>query len=222
YLYDKTMANADFKKVYLIPELETRLQFCINNLKDETPVIRKKVQDDFALVKNELARELTSTGQQLPELENLTLERFNVDTYNAIYGFLESLKNVYVKRYNQADKKKEEQIELRTKSLEGGVTFAHYRERYHNEAISDLVRNTTEPHRIIEKDGKLIQKIYPIYKDPDPDHAIDFDAQFYMPQKHFLNTNIRSEEHTSELQSRENLVCRLLLEKKNLHTRALR
>src|SRR5690606_41079922 len=29
----------------------------------------------------------------------------------------------------------------------------------------------------------------------------------------------RSEEHTSELQSRENLVCRLLLEKKNLHLR---
>src|SRR5207302_2699605 len=29
----------------------------------------------------------------------------------------------------------------------------------------------------------------------------------------------RSEEHTSELQSRENLVCRLLLEKKNKHNR---
>src|SRR3712207_8608290 len=28
----------------------------------------------------------------------------------------------------------------------------------------------------------------------------------------------RSEEHTSELQSRQYLVCRLLLEKKNLHT----
>src|SRR5690606_15082750 len=28
----------------------------------------------------------------------------------------------------------------------------------------------------------------------------------------------RSEEHTSELQSRENLVCRLLLEKKNANT----
>src|SRR5690606_41988629 len=27
---------------------------------------------------------------------------------------------------------------------------------------------------------------------------------------------VRSEEHTSELQSRENLVCRLLLEKKNI------
>src|SRR5688572_31412960 len=30
-----------------------------------------------------------------------------------------------------------------------------------------------------------------------------------------LNFNIRSEEHTSELQSQSNLVCRLLLEKKN-------
>src|SRR5207302_5154299 len=29
---------------------------------------------------------------------------------------------------------------------------------------------------------------------------------------------LRSEEHTSELQSRENLVCRLLLEKKKKHT----
>src|SRR5690606_41295318 len=31
-----------------------------------------------------------------------------------------------------------------------------------------------------------------------------------------LASTVRSEEHTSELQSRENLVCRLLLEKKKL------
>src|SRR2546430_11355778 len=31
-------------------------------------------------------------------------------------------------------------------------------------------------------------------------------------------TGARSEEHTSELQSQSNLVCRLLLEKKNNHT----
>src|SRR3712207_8771413 len=31
---------------------------------------------------------------------------------------------------------------------------------------------------------------------------------------------LRSEEHTSELQSRQYLVCRLLLEKKNYHARA--
>src|SRR2546430_4075410 len=31
---------------------------------------------------------------------------------------------------------------------------------------------------------------------------------------------VRSEEHTSELQSQSNLVCRLLLEKKNIHNHA--
>src|SRR3712207_7629298 len=34
----------------------------------------------------------------------------------------------------------------------------------------------------------------------------------------FLGDTLRSEEHTSELQSRQYLVCRLLLEKKKQHT----
>src|SRR5947209_12633915 len=33
-----------------------------------------------------------------------------------------------------------------------------------------------------------------------------------------IDPHVRSEEHTSELQSRQNLVCRLLLEKKNRTT----
>ena len=47
-----------------------------------------------------------------------------------------------------------------------------------------------ETNRVIEKDGRLIQKIFPIYKDPDPEDIVDFDAQFYMPSKHFLSANI--------------------------------
>src|SRR5690606_41778727 len=39
-------------------------------------------------------------------------------------------------------------------------------------------------------------------------------AEFADTEKMIAATEARSEEHTSELQSRENLVCRLLLEKK--------
>src|SRR2546429_6313925 len=39
-----------------------------------------------------------------------------------------------------------------------------------------------------------------------------------IPGARMLKTDVRSEEHTSELQSRLHLVCRLLLEKKKKHT----
>src|SRR5690606_39313147 len=42
----------------------------------------------------------------------------------------------------------------------------------------------------------------------------DFEKYRFTIDDELKNTDIRSEEHTSELQSRENLVCRLLLEKK--------
>src|SRR5690606_40493472 len=41
-------------------------------------------------------------------------------------------------------------------------------------------------------------------------------AKYLIEQGARVDIKDRSEEHTSELQSRENLVCRLLLEKKNL------
>src|SRR5690606_40646689 len=45
----------------------------------------------------------------------------------------------------------------------------------------------------------------------DEARAADINAAFADPE---VRAVVRSEEHTSELQSRENLVCRLLLEKK--------
>src|SRR2546426_6904040 len=44
-------------------------------------------------------------------------------------------------------------------------------------------------------------------------------AYFYSPVQTAELRNVRSEEHTSELQSPCNLVCRLLLEKKKRNTR---
>src|SRR5690606_40268316 len=50
------------------------------------------------------------------------------------------------------------------------------------------------------------------------DYSTNFDqVQFFTDTLEFvfgISDLLRSEEHTSELQSRENLVCRLLLEKK--------
>jgi ABC transport system ATP-binding/permease protein len=188
YRLDKAMADADFKKVYLFPEIETKLQYCLNNYQSTDQDIRAKVVADFEVIRNEVSRLCKEMNQTLPALASLTVEKFSPSVNNDVLTYLESLKKVYMHRFNQADKRKEDMIAARTK--DNAREFTLYRERYHNDAIADLVKNISETHRIIEKDGKLIQKIYPIYKDPDPDHPIDFDAQFYMPAKHFLNRDI--------------------------------
>ncbi len=190
YLYDKIMANSDYKKVYFIPEVETKLQYCLNHFKSNDESIKLKVAEDLLIIKRELSRELEETRQNLSAMDNLAVEKFDSATYNQVSRYLESLKKFYVNRYNAADHKKEEVIMSLTSTPEKTALFNRFREAYHNEAITELVKNLTETHRIIEKDGKLIQKIYPIYKDPDPDHAIDFDAQFYMPAKHFMREDI--------------------------------
>lgn len=190
YLLDKTMANADYNKVYFIPELETKLQYCLNNFRSTDPTIRETVARDLNLVKTEVMNALEDTRQSVSAAVNLELGKFDSLTYNEVTSYLENLKKFYVKRYNAADQEREKRIFKLTETPEKEALYNKFRETYHNEAITELVKNLTETHRIIEKDGRLIQKIYPIYKDPDPAHAIDFDAQFYMPAKHFLSEDI--------------------------------
>src|SRR5690606_40059361 len=52
---------------------------------------------------------------------------------------------------------------------------------------------------------------------PHLKHYLKYDADTIAFTNVTIIDGTRSEEHTSELQSRENLVCRLLLEKKKLH-----
>src|SRR5690606_39463584 len=91
-------------------------------------------------------------------------------------------------------------------------------------------RSTLFPYTTLFRSGKIT---WEIHLRPQPRillyvllHLLTYPS--YKSQPDFLFTRgecifeslhkgkgVRSEEHTSELQSRENLVCRLLLEKKN-------
>jgi ABC transport system ATP-binding/permease protein len=191
YLYDKVMANSDFMKVYFIPKLESKLQYCLNNFQSNDPEVKETVRKNLALIRFEIGQELESVGKdKFTKLDMLVPEKFDSAVYREVAAFQETLKQFYVKRFNNADQQKEKKIFEMTKTPELEKKFDEYRDSYHNETIAELVKNTAETNRIIEMNGRLIQKIYPIYKDPEPDHMVDFSAQFYMPSKHFLRSNV--------------------------------
>lgn len=190
YPYDKIMAHADFMKIYFIPEIETKLTFCINNYHSDDPAIKETVRQNLEVIRYEIGQESAMINKPIEAIDDLTPERFDSAVYSQMSEFQAQLKKHYSRLYNAADSKKEALIRTMTDTPEKSKEFELYRQSYRNEAIADFVKNLSETHRIIEKDGRLVQKIYPIYKDPEPDHMVDFDAQFYMPAKHFLNKNV--------------------------------
>src|SRR5690606_40572067 len=69
-------------------------------------------------------------------------------------------------------------------------------------------RRRTDGNRI------LVQSRFRANLLPHINSPLKQSIQYSIGRPQFNSFQVRSEEHTSELQSRENLVCRLLLEKK--------
>ncbi|GIV36296.1 MAG: hypothetical protein KatS3mg032_0675 [Cyclobacteriaceae bacterium] len=190
YPYDKIMAEADYKKLYYLPELETRLEYCLNNMHSADNATVKQTVKNMKLLYNELSREAEAVAYHAGWINRFKSASFDSALYYNATEFIQQLKQFYSRRYNQADEAREKLISSLTDTPEKAKEFENLKLNYHNEAIAEMVKNTTDPVRIVEKNGRLIQKIFPVYKDPDPDHIVDFDAQFYMARKHFLNQNV--------------------------------
>ena len=187
YTYEKVIANADYKKVYYIPTLESKLAYNLNNMGSEDPTVQENMEKNLRILRREIAEELKIVGQdKFTSLDQLTMERFDSTVYNKTDDFLERCRHFYSNRYNKADKAKEKLVMELTDTKEKKKDFDRLKARYRNETIAEIVTNRHEPDRIVDKGDRLVQVIFPIYKDPQPGHLLDYRDQFYVPKKHLL------------------------------------
>lgn len=187
YDLDKKIAQSEYKRVYFIPALESRLANCLNNRGAWRNPHATEMVRNLDLLQNEIANELSKLGEdKLPEVKRLAIGKFDSTVYLKTSAFFSTLKQFYVNRMNQASESKENLIDSLTATPELQATYEKNKERYVNTAVAGAVKNTASVERIVEYEGKLIQKIYPIYMDEHrPDHAWDFSANLYQPTKHF-------------------------------------
>ena len=193
YEFDKVMSQADYKMIYYLPALESKLDYVRINHESQEPEVRANVSAALELVRKELTEE--AAAAQAPEaiqnkLGSLTYETYDSAVHREAHSFLRVLRKLYGNRHNAAQTKKSQHVQQMIQKLGSREAYDEYRYKHQNQSITDLVSNTADLIRIAETDNKLVQKIYPIYQDPDPNHMVDFKAQFYFPSKHFLNTTI--------------------------------
>lgn len=193
YEYDKTIANSEFKSVYHIPAIDGALDFAFVNYKSKDEGKIEEVKEKLALVRSEIGKQMQVHNvppSKFPDMENLYVEKFNKTVADNSKLFLKTVKTIYNNKLKKASRAKEKALAEMSKTAEQKEALKNLRNDNENESIIFFLKNSTAEDRLLQSDGELIQKMYPIYLDPIPSHALDFRTQFYSPTKHFAGSNI--------------------------------
>ena len=184
---DKDMANSEYKRLYYLPKLYSKLEFCNQQYLRQNLIDNEEVDYDFKLLRDELEKELKIVGKEkFTRASELNAEKFNSEVHDATRDFLDALKNYYTSIYNKGADKRDEIVRRLNETKEKSEAFNKRRQDYQNEAIGALVKNVAEPQRIVERNGSLVRKINPIYMRPsDGKGFLDFRTQFYVSEKYF-------------------------------------
>jgi len=184
---DKTAATAEYKRSYFIPRLESKLAYCINHPSDWRNSKNATLVSALDLLRNELSNELRIVGEdKLPDVDKLAINSFDSTVYINATQFVGALRVYYTRQHANAIRDKEQLVEQLTSTPEREKAYNAMREAYVNQAVSDAVENITTADRIVEFDGHLVQRIYPIFQDEHhPRYFFDFSANLFQPTKHF-------------------------------------
>lgn len=188
YPLDQVVALSNYKRLYYIPALESKLAYALNNRQHWRNPGHAGLAGALSLLRAEVGSELTLVGEdKLREVDKLAIGAFDSTVYNATARFLTTLKQYYLNKMTAASGDKERRVRELTDTPEKLAQFTAMRRRYVNATVSDAVKNTAVPDFIVEYNGRLVQRIYPIYQDEHrPRNMFDFSANLYQPSKHFL------------------------------------
>lgn len=185
YRFDKSISVAQYKKDYWMPKLESKLTKIDNGLKAGQTL--NEVSADINLLHNEIAKE----GQYNKKVKCTVLPHINTKEYNAdvvkgIKDYLKNLREYYINVQNNAFKKLDAVKVAMQKTPADKDKFIALMANCDNENLNNLVKNAGELNRCIEKDGKLIQQIDPVFQDPSESKLGR--AHFFAPRKNFMGT----------------------------------
>jgi len=186
YDVDKKIASADYQTIYYIPRLESMLEYAFTNKTAKEEEIKKDVAKNLQVLSNEIQIQLNMFGQdKFNDLGSLTPQLLDSAVFQSTREYLSTVKKIYLNRHKAAQTEKEKRIKRFTSSPKKVEAFNKLKRENINDQVNTIVFDNKEKTRILEYKGRLVQQIYPIYADPQPEGYFDFRTLFYLPKKHF-------------------------------------
>ncbi len=183
YPYNKAMSRADYKRNFWIRNLQNKVDYCERNIDNNQN--SERVAENLAVLRNEITKELNANNNVKfnTDPEMLRIDKAGPDVLEETSRYLNNLNRYYIELYNIASSRRDRIISGHMKTEEGRREYMEMKNRHHNEALSELVRNAREIDRIVEYGGELHQKIDPVYQDPE---GRFIKAHFYSPVKNIF------------------------------------
>jgi hypothetical protein len=178
---EKEVSQATFRKDYWIPEL-TKKVISTRSLLNADSTDDAKLKKQINLIRNEIERGNSFNPENaFDKVDQLTVDAINLDLLSELRTYLDQLSRYYVKKRNAIDMQKDRLIASKVKTPQERDAFNELRDDYYNESLGDLVLNSADFYRIIERNGKLIQRLHPIYQDPTGSSLLR--SHFFAPRK---------------------------------------
>ncbi len=199
YEDEKKRVNALWKKNYWLDELKKAHAFIKKNTFKED-VDKKELKERFQILKTEIDKQDASGFPIACSCtENLSYDRYvslsetdREELLQWVNAYITVTNDTLTNRFNKFNDK----VEKTKQKLSGEnlgedqedakkakkEEFRNLKNTHTNESLSDFVTNRLSTKKIINKNGELINKMSPIYFDPDPEEGF-FGAHFYAPNK---------------------------------------
>ncbi|MDH4058238.1 MAG: ABC transporter ATP-binding protein, partial [Cyclobacteriaceae bacterium] len=151
-----------------------------------------EVNNALLVLRNEINYELKKVGMNnFSDLDKLVIGKFDSTVYSNTSDFLIDLKRYYSRKHNTAMREKEELSDSMMDTPEKTAHFKKMQNTYRNRNVEEAVKNKNAVNRIVEYDGRFIQKWYAIFNDEHkPEHFFDFTANMYQPSKYFAGYTV--------------------------------
>ena len=185
YDYEKARSRGNFKRNFWCTEMKSKLESISNNLKKGEK--NSDFEKDLLVVYNEIKKEIAFLPPKMAfeHADNLTPARITPETVEAARNYIEMLRRFYIDYYNNADSRRNALIEKLQK--ENGNLYLKLRDKYHNKSLEEFALNKNETNTFIEYKGELVQKMDPIFIDPQFPFI---KAHFYSPTKRIFGIYI--------------------------------
>ncbi len=159
---DAVMSRATYKKDWWISSMRERLDKCEHLLIINAPADSFKVP--LTVLTNGFNEEekLHSSGRfRFPG--NLLEKKFTEDIARQSRLLLDSLKEYYIDRFNQASESKENTLSKLTNTPQGLALFNHKKNKYENESLEEMVKSSNQRDRLVVTNEKIIQRFEPVF-----------------------------------------------------------